>query len=100
VIEMANGPVTPEADKILFERKIVCVPDVLANSGGVSVSYFEWYQNKHNQRWAKDDVLSKLKEKITTAFNQSFASMENLHVNMRMATYALAVQKVVDAMKK
>lgn len=98
IIEMANGPVTPEADAILFQKGILSVPDVLANSGGVTVSYFEWLQNKKNQTWSKDDVLGKLKQKITTAFEQAYTSSKQLKVNMRLGTYALAVKKVVDAM--
>lgn len=98
IIEMANGPVTPEADKILFERGILSVPDVLANSGGVTVSYFEWVQNKENSYWSKEEVLEKLKTKITTAFEQAYTSTKKLNVNMRMGTYALAVAKVVEAM--
>jgi glutamate dehydrogenase/leucine dehydrogenase len=100
IIEMANGPITPEADEILFEKKILSVPDVLANSGGVTVSYFEWYQNIHNEKWSKEEVLKKLKENITRAFKQTYSKRKELKVNMRMAAYALAVAKIIDAFKK
>ncbi len=70
ILELANGPVTPEADGILKNRGIHVAPDVLANAGGVTVSYFEWYQNIHNERWTEKEVNDKLKEKITDAFNK------------------------------
>ncbi|MBD3280982.1 glutamate dehydrogenase [Candidatus Dojkabacteria bacterium] len=99
VIEMANGPVTPEADEILDKKEILVVPDVLANSGGVTVSYFEWVQNVEEEKWTEDEVNAKLEEKIVSAFNQSFDEMENLGVNFRMGAYALAIKKVVEASK-
>ena len=100
IIEMANGPVTPDADKILFKKGIVSIPDVLANSGGVTVSYFEWLQNRQNKYWTKDKVLEKLKKNITKAFSEVYDMMEKLKINMRMAAYTLAVKKIVSAGKK
>ncbi len=97
VIEMANGPVTPEADEVLEEKGIIVVPDVLANSGGVTVSYFEWYQNIENEKWSEDDVNKKLEEKIVKAFNQAYDKMEELNTSFRMGTYVLAVKKVIDS---
>lgn len=99
IIEMANGPVTPEADEILHNKGIVVVPDVLANSGGVTVSYFEWVQNLENSSWTENEVNEKLHEKIVEAFNQVYSEMEKLKVDMRTGAYALAVKKILNARK-
>lgn len=99
VIEMANGPVTPEADAVLAKRKILSVPDVLANSGGVTVSYFEWVQNLHGAVWSKEEVLAKLKGVMDRAFSEMWEKHESLKVNLRMSAYANAVSRVAEALK-
>ncbi|MBN2016292.1 Glu/Leu/Phe/Val dehydrogenase [Candidatus Dojkabacteria bacterium] len=98
IIEMANGPTTPDADIILSKKNIIVVPDVLANAGGVTVSYFEWMQNKRSEKWSKEEVFGKLKEKMVSAFEQTWEAMKKYKADMRMGAYALAVKKVVDAM--
>ncbi|MDO8498540.1 MAG: Glu/Leu/Phe/Val dehydrogenase [bacterium] len=94
VVEMANGPITPEADEILNKKGIVVVPDVLANSGGVTVSYFEWYQNMNNESWTKDEVNKKLKEKMVAAFEEVWKIKEEKDVDLRTAAYILALQRI------
>lgn len=98
IIEMANGPLTPEADIILHKKGILFVPDILSNSGGVTVSYFEWYQNIHSEKWDKDSVLEKLKINIEKAFDDCYKMMMDKNVDMRTACYMIAIKKVNDAM--
>ncbi|MEX0896331.1 MAG: Glu/Leu/Phe/Val dehydrogenase [Patescibacteria group bacterium] len=99
VIEMANGPVSPEAEKMLHEREILIVPDVLANAGGVSTSYFEWIQNLSGQVWSRDEVLAKLEPLMIRAFDAVWKRQQVLEgKTMRVAAYSLAVKRVIDAM--
>ncbi|HCC84622.1 MAG TPA: glutamate dehydrogenase [Candidatus Pacebacteria bacterium] len=98
VLEMANGPTTPEADEILATRKIEVIPDVLANAGGVTTSYFEWVQNLQGYAWPKTEVISKLKVLMDQSFDQMWQIKTTQKLPGRLATYATAVKRVVDAM--
>jgi len=98
IIEMANGPTTPEADEILLQRDIFVVPDVLANAGGVSTSYFEWVQNLQGYSWPHEEVIRKLRPLMETAFDQTWEMHQRTHLSGRLSTYMTAVQRVVDAM--
>lgn len=99
VLEMANGPTTPEADEVLAKNQVLVIPDILANSGGVCVSYFEWYQNMHNESWPKEEVIKKLEEHIIAAFKDVCDMQEKYGSTMRTAAYVLAAQRVIAAMK-
>ncbi len=98
VAEGANGPVTPDGDEILHRRGIFLIPDILANSGGVIVSYFEQVQNQMNYYWSEAEVRSKLEATIVTAFKEVLGIAEDYDVNMRVAAYMKALKRVSDAM--
>jgi glutamate dehydrogenase (NAD(P)+) len=97
ICEGANGPVTPAADAILEDRGIVVMPDVLANAGGVVVSYFEWVQGLQEYFWREDEVNAKLHDIVARAFEETWQTRERMGTSMRMAAYGLAVQRVAEA---
>jgi len=97
VAEGANGPVTPEADQILDERGVLVLPDVLANAGGVVVSYFEWVQGLQEYFWKESEVNAKLNDIVTRAFAETWREHEERDISMRQAAYAIAVGRVAEA---
>ena len=99
VAEAANGPTTPDADDILFENDVLVIPDILANGGGVTVSYFEWLQNLRREYWSETEVNSRLDSNISSAFNDVYSTHKEFNVNMRKASTLLAINRVVEAMK-
>lgn len=99
IVELANGPVTPEADEILHGNKILFVPDILSNAGGVTVSYFEQVQNASNYYWTEEEVLEKLERIMVRAFNEVWETKEKYGINMRTAAFVRAVERVSEAMK-
>ncbi len=104
ILELANGPVTPEADEILFKKKIFDIPDFLVNSGGVIVSYFEWVQNMQGYYWSEKEVYEKLDSIITKSFNDVIATQRKYEekgtpIDARTAAYIIAVERVAEAMK-
>ena len=99
IVELANGPTTPEADEILTQKNIVVVPDVLANAGGVTVSCFEWQQNIKNEHWTEGEVLQKLKTAMVGAFGDIWSTAEKYSVPLRKAAFIRAIERIVTNMK-
>ena len=99
VAEAANGPTLPDADEILYDRGIMVLPDILANAGGVTVSYFEWVQDLQENFWEEAEINERLKLKMTRAFREAYDQAKRYGVSMREGAYAVAVNRVAEATK-
>jgi glutamate dehydrogenase (NAD(P)+) len=99
VLELANGPTTPEADRILEHRGIQVFPDILANAGGVVVSYFEWVQNMHHERWLREEVEARLALIMRRAYENVVLLATDRRVSLRLAAYAIALERIAAALK-
>jgi len=98
VLELANGPITPEADEILFAKNIPVIPDILANSGGVTVSSFEWEQNLKNEKWTEQEVFDKLRPMMEDASKKIFAKAKESNTTLRIGAYILALERIQEKM--
>jgi glutamate dehydrogenase/leucine dehydrogenase len=96
ILEMANGPTSSEADEILHKKNIMVIPDVLANSGGVTVSYFEWKQNQENAKWTEKDVNLQLKKKMEEALDEVWRVSKEKNVDLRTAAFIVAIERIVS----
>ena len=97
ICEGANGPVTPTADAVLEDKGVLILPDILANAGGVVVSYFEWVQGLQEYFWREDEVNAKLHDIVARAFEEAWQTKDRQDTTLRMASYGLAVQRVAEA---
>lgn len=99
IVELANGPTTPEADEILKENNVMVIPDVLANAGGVAVSYFEWVQNNYGYYWTEEEVLKKLEKIMIDSFNAIETIAKKKNTSHRNAAFILALERIIESAK-
>ena len=99
IVEAANGPTTEKATEMLTEKGKLLVPDVLASAGGVTVSYFEWVQNKTGYYWEEDEIQELLEEKMNQSFDEIYDFHETRQVDMRLAAYVIGIRKTAEAIR-
>jgi glutamate dehydrogenase/leucine dehydrogenase len=99
VVELANGPITEAGERILLKNKKIIVPDILANAGGVTVSYFEWLQNKRNEKWSEEKVYQELEARMKNIFNEVWQFSEKEKTDLRTASYLLSLQRLINKIK-
>jgi glutamate dehydrogenase/leucine dehydrogenase len=97
IAELANGPTTPSSDRILAEKGVFLVPDILANAGGVTVSYYEWVQDQYSFFWSEHQINETLEQTMRTAFNSVYETTQRYDTDMRTGAYILAVDRVAEA---